>query len=271
MYKAYCTDLDGTLFNSKGNLSEENERAINEIHAMGVHFVPTSGRTINEMPKSLVENPAIRYIIYSNGAGVIDKETGKRSEELINEETAAKILDVLREFPSLLVIHKDTECYIDGVGVKKSDDYKINSAYLEIFKYINVVNEDFDSYVRASGSLEMIVAFFGKTVNERECIERLSRIEGIYITSSTDGNIEIISALANKGNGVRRFAKMAGVALSEIVATGDGKNDIALLESAGLPLAASNAKPELKAYAKDVICSSDEHVAKYVLDNYLRK
>jgi len=269
-YKAYCTDLDGTLLNSKSELSRKNAEAIKEIADMGVFFVPTSGRTIQEMPSKLVDDPAIRYIIYSNGAGVLDKETGKRDEELIDGKTVERILSVMRDFPSLLAIHKSTECFIDGEGVLNRNKYKINDAYIEIFKRINVIEHSFEGFIREAGAIEMFIAFFGVEVDEDECIKRLSQIPGIYITSSCDGNIEIISEHANKGNGIRRFAKMAGISREEIISSGDGRNDIALLEAAGLPLAVSNAKPELKEKARYIICSCNDHVAEYVLENYLR-
>lgn len=267
-YKAYCTDLDGTLFDNEGKLSEENEKAIESLVKKGVLFVPATGRTINELPESIKDNKNIRYIIYSNGAGVIDKQTGWKSESLICSEKARAVFNVLKSYEAIHTVHKDGDCYVNGETLASPDAYLITDAYVKAFKTFKVVDGDFLSFASELGEVEMICVFFEKNARKEECVDRLKEIEGIEITSSVGGNVEVISKCANKGNGVRRFAEYVGISSSEIIAVGDQKNDIELLRASGLPLAAENASPELKAFAKEVICKNTEHTAKFVLDKY---
>ena len=57
--------------------------------------------------------------------------------------------------------------------------------------------------------------------------------------------------------------------MSETIAVGDSRNDIAMLSEAGLSLAVSNASEELKKHADIVISSNEEHSAEYILKNFL--
>ena len=75
-YKIVATDLDGTLFNANVEISPENNAAIKALFDKEIYFVPSSGRTLCEIPKELTESPYIRFISFSNGASVYDKETG---------------------------------------------------------------------------------------------------------------------------------------------------------------------------------------------------
>ena len=76
-YKIVASDLDGTLLNKEQIISEENLQAISEMPSLGVEFVPTTGRSMNEIDPLLISSPDIRYIITSNGAVVYDKNIGK--------------------------------------------------------------------------------------------------------------------------------------------------------------------------------------------------
>ena len=71
-YKILASDLDGTLFTTKVEVSPQNNSAIKELHEKGIYFVPSSGRTLCEIPKELTENPYIRFIIFSNGSTIYD-------------------------------------------------------------------------------------------------------------------------------------------------------------------------------------------------------
>ena len=77
-YRIVASDLDGTLLNSSDLVSEENWAAIAEMKARGVHFVPCTGRTLNEMDPLIRDNSNVRYLIQSDGAVVYDKETDRR-------------------------------------------------------------------------------------------------------------------------------------------------------------------------------------------------
>ena len=77
-YKLIACDLDGTLFNSDGIMSEENSAAITELALRGVHFIPSSGRTFSDIPNNVRNHPAVRYIIHSSGAVIFDKRTQSR-------------------------------------------------------------------------------------------------------------------------------------------------------------------------------------------------
>lgn len=270
-FKAYCTDLDGTLLNSKAELSAENKEAMKKIVKEGVLLVPTSGRTIKEMPESILEHPSVRYLIYSNGAGVIDKLTGERSEVLINSVTAHEIFGIMKEYPHLCVVHHDLECYVDGEALIRREEYFLNDNYYNQFLKTNVIKSGFIDLVRKFDSFESIVIFFGKNTDQKSCIEKISKVKGIFITSSVGGNIEIMADGANKGSGIKRFAKMVNVDLANVICSGDGENDIDMLKACGLSLAVANSKPKIKACAKELICSCDEHVAKFVYENYIAK
>ena len=70
----YISDLDGTLLDSRGEISQENLDAIHELASCGIPVVPASGRSYSEMPEILRTNPDIRSYIYSNGAAVLDTD-----------------------------------------------------------------------------------------------------------------------------------------------------------------------------------------------------
>ena len=67
-YKLIASDIDGTLLNSKLQVSPENIIAIKTMIEKGIFFVPSSGRTYREMPDVIKEIAEIRYFICSNGS-----------------------------------------------------------------------------------------------------------------------------------------------------------------------------------------------------------
>ena len=76
-FEMIVSDLDGTLLGSDMNLSEKNRIAIEKLCDMGIEFVPSSGRTLYQIPSEIRENPNFRYIIYSNGTAIHDVKAGK--------------------------------------------------------------------------------------------------------------------------------------------------------------------------------------------------
>jgi hydroxymethylpyrimidine pyrophosphatase-like HAD family hydrolase len=92
----------------------------------------------------------------------------------------------------------------------------------------------------------------------------------VKIAASEKYNIEIYHKSAGKGRALYPLAEFLGCDISEIIAVGDSKNDVEMVEEAGLGLAMSNSMEELKAIADEIICSNEEHAAKYILENYIK-
>ena len=60
-YRAVFSDLDGTALNDRGSISQENLDAITALHERGLLFIPTTGRSLYEIPTALLEHPHVRY------------------------------------------------------------------------------------------------------------------------------------------------------------------------------------------------------------------
>lgn len=271
-YKVICSDLDGTLLDSESRLSPENAEAISELAKRGIIFVPTTGRTILELPDAIREHKDVRYFIYSNGAGIYDAKEDKAYEYLLSPETVGKLLEIFKKYKVMLFCHKDRGLFMDDDEFPNYKEYKIWKSYLELFRVIppELRLHNFWDFLKNSGDVEMIVGFFGKEEKrEAECRAELEKIPGIHVTSSADGNIEIVNGAANKGNAVRRLSELLGISTDEFITAGDSINDVEMLELAGLSLAVSGAKPATKAAADKIICSNDEHIAKYILENII--
>ena len=69
-------DLDGTVFNDEKQISPRTLKAIRAALDKGVDVLPATGRTVDGVPRQFLEIPGVRYALTSNGASVVDLQTG---------------------------------------------------------------------------------------------------------------------------------------------------------------------------------------------------
>lgn len=269
-YKLIASDLDGTLFNKKGEISEQNYAAIKTMYERGIYFVPTSGRSFGEMPKVLKENPYIRYYIGSDGGTIYDKKTNTTHSLTLPKELSHFILDKLFCYPVNIVLHADNASYVDA-DMHNADDYRAHNyseswIQLAFETYEPVKNFKEFAYTK---DVELFCPFFKNYDEILECKEFFGAHPELLVAQSHKYNLEVFWKNAGKGNALLMLADILGIDRRDTIAVGDSTNDLTMIEAAGLGLAMENAVDELKSIAHTVICSNEQHSAKYILDNYL--
>ena len=272
-YKIIATDLDGTLLNSKKEVSAENVAAIHEMAEMGVFFVPSSGRTLGEFPASVNAIPDTRYIIYSNGAGIYDSvKKAPLDTRYMKKEHLRPVWDLLFEYESLPLVHYNGDVYVnaDFHSVEGYDSYRAPRSYQIAMFASAVPMENFKEFCYGLDEVEMLCVFFKRDSELEACREKLlaSGLFGVAATETT--NIEFFDKDAGKGSALLRLADLLGIDRRETVAVGDNVNDLDNFSHAGLSLAMGNATDEIKAIANQTICTNDEHAMKYILEHILR-
>lgn len=269
-YKLVASDLDGTLLNSASEVSDENMSAIKELAKRGINFVPSTGRTIAEIPVAIKECPDIRYFIYANGAAVYDKVTGKRILTCLPNYTVQKILDIVNAYESHVTIRFDGCAYVDGNFQSDHDFeyYNVCEAHVHVVRNFAIYSDDFKKLSYSSDNVEVVSVFFHNYEDKLKCRETLMGLGGLRVVEVDTFNIEIVNENAGKDNALHSLADLIGIDIADAISIGDSNNDKSIVEAAGLGLAVSNATDELKSIADAVICSNDEHAAAYVLKNY---
>ena len=266
--KLIVSDLDGTLLGSDMTLSLENQKAIEEFIRLGILFVPSSARTLYEIPECVRENPNIRYITYSNGTAVYDKDTGRKiiSHE-ISRDDANKTLDILAEYDVLWTAHLDGKAYYDKD--KATDEifkhYQVSDYYRDVILQGEMA-DNIENLAREAESVESFFIFFHSDKEQEELGRRLeSEVGSITVTSSIAHEFELCSGDSGKGTALSELSEILGIPGEKIIAIGDSRNDTSMFPYARLALCVSNGSCEARELADEVICSNDGHVADYVL------
>ena len=269
-YKIVATDLDGTLLNSDSKVSEENFAAIHALAEKGVHCAIATGRTLDELPKPILECEDIRYIIYSNGAMVLDKAENRRLGACIDQRTIRRMMDIFADYKVHISVRYEGTCYTDATLplIESADFYRIDPSHVRCVGETGRAIRDFTATVRAMEEAEVFSVFFHSDEEQAACKARLEKIDGIYIAGICDTNFEIFNIDAGKDKALLRLADLLGVPKKKTMSLGDSGNDVAITKAAGLGLAVSNAQKILKDVADEIVCSNDEHVMQYVLEHY---
>ena len=267
-FKLIASDIDGTLVGEDSIVSKENLAAIKKMREMGIHFVPTTGRSYYEIPEALIACEDIRYYITSNGACIYDKEKDEATFFSLSGEKVKELISITEDYDVCYTAHKDKLAYFDQrISEEEMMYFSIEKAYRDVFLQMTHFEDIYD--FTKDDKTEMFVAFFHDMDERLACIERLKKVEGVTVTGSIPYNVEIISSKATKGNSLTRLLEQLSIKKEECIAVGDSPNDLTLLPAAGLPLAVENASPLLKEKASHVICHQSEHIAKYILENFL--
>lgn len=266
-------DLDGTLLTTDKRLTEYTKEILKKAVDRGVIVLPVTGRPLSGVPKEISGFDGIRYMITSNGARVV--EEGKTiHENLLSVEKARKILDIFEDYDTLRDIYYDGQGYMPKSFVSRIDEYVTSPAMARYIASTRVPIDDLRrKFEEENRSLDKIQALFCRKGEQKEAWKRVEVLGDVEVTGALDTNIEVNAGGVHKGAALLWLAEKLGVDKEEVMAFGDGSNDLKMIEEAGVGVAMANAiKPVIDA-ADLVALSNDEDgvakaVEKYVLNMY---
>lgn len=258
--KLIALDLDGTLLNSKKQLSKENRKALTECIENGILVVPCTGRTADGIPSEIKDIDGIRYAIATNGAVIHDlKENAVLDTRMLTWEKAMELLEFVDNYPVMY------DPYIEGRGITEPkffenlSDYCLTDALQDLVKKTRDLHPSIIDYVRnIRKPVEKINLFFPDMEGRARLRAELNKQADILVTSSIPNNLEINALGASKGEAIHRLADLLGIDRAQTMAIGDGENDFTMIRMAGVGVAMKNASEELQAEANYVTETNDD-------------
>lgn len=272
MYKLLATDLDGTLFDSRGKVSEGNRRAIRQAVEQGVKFVLCSGRAPYEGVSALGEELGLNcpgnYYICCSGGLIVDAATLEIvAGNFLPKERAKELLRIGEGFfedmgKAAIRLHTTEKMYAKNREVWDNDiEQRTGKQFLPLPEDVRKVEGEITKVLFLSREDGYAMRFY----------DRMEKVlpEGALGYRMPPALAEYVSADANKGHAVAQLAAILGLSPKETVCVGDGWNDISMLESAGLGVAVRNAPEDVSRHA-DVILdkTNDEDAVAAVLERY---
>lgn len=267
-------DLDGTLLNAKKELSDDSERVLKEAIRQGVTIVIATGRPLSGVPSFLREFPGIRYFLTANGARIYDR---KQTEpllftHLLSKEDAMQVLKLFEEYDTLKDIYYDGVGYATQEELEKLEKYYPDPAMREYIWNTRVRVENLQDKIQACTlGLDKIHAVFADLEERKEAIRRLEETTNLSVTGAFLHNIEVNAKDVNKGNGILELGAYLGIGQEEMMACGDGLNDLSMIRKAGFGVAMANGNEEVRKCADYVTLSHEEDGVAKAIEKFVLK
>jgi len=288
MYKLAAIDLDGTMLNQYGIVTEKTKEAIKKVQEKGIEVIIASGRPIASIKAIAKEIKCDKYFIAGNGAIIYDME----KEEIIYENTLKKqkVLEILKicEENSIYyniytekeILAKSLQCnvlYYHKENANKPEQDKTHIKLIEnLYEYIENANEKIIKITVCENN-ETIFNSIMRKLKEIEEIEVLdiSHMSRKVIKQGTQEipieyyYTEISSKNVDKWSAIEFLQQKIKLKKEEIIAIGDNINDKKMIENAGLGIAMGQSHPTVKMVANQITTSNLEDGVARALDSLL--
>lgn len=270
MSTLYITDLDGTLLNSDGVLSEYTKQKINEFSERGIHFSFATARSVMSAAPLLAGVKISAPAVLMNGVFVYD--TNEKKAVSYNEIPPSNLKEIAEIFKAhgmhffLFLYGDDGEMYmeydeLDGEGMEEF--YRSRKEMLG-----NRFTRAEDITAVPDGRHAVYISRWAPHSELLPVTEKLKKVRGVSFafyadTYSDDWLLEIFSEKSSKASSAEEVKKIINA--DSITAFGDNYNDILMLKRADRAVAVRNAVQELKDLADFVIGTNDEDsVVKFI-------
>ena len=267
-YQMLVLDLDGTLTNSKKEITEPTRKALLEIQKEGKIVVLASGRPINgvaPLADILEMEKYGGYMLSFNGARITRCSTG----EIVYNRTLPPsvirpIYETVKTYPGVDIIsYTDTEI-LSGIC---SNEYTEKEKFINNMKIVPVADFpdalDFPvNKLLLPGPPELLEEIMPRLKEEYHSLLNIYRSEPYFL--------EIKPQNIDKAHSLQKLLSSIGLTADEMICCGDGYNDLSMIEYAGLGVAMENAQPVIKEAANFVTRSNDEDGILYVIDRFMR-
>lgn len=254
MIKLITIDVDGTLVTPLKRLTKENIAAIDKAKKAGIHIALVSGRPFHSMVdlnKRLGLDKKGHFTICQNGSYVFDNFSQKPMFGTFQSPSDLVKVAKLLENYRLDISAMDGENFYSNKkrsNIYTKIDAKIHKMPIKIVDYENLPEDMEFGRFMVLGSKGEIKRFVENMPDEIR--------NNYYPVQTAPFLVEIMNKNTNKGYAISQMADKLGYKMEEVMAIGNEKNDIPMLEAAGFAVAMGNAVDELKKHA-DYITKSN--------------
>lgn len=258
--KMIAFDCDGTLLNDRKEMTEYTRNVLIRAIEQGIEVLAATGRPLSGVPKEVRNLPGVRYAITSNGARIVDmKEEKVLYESSMSVETGKQVLDIFSQYDTYKEVFLEGNGYCNAHELEEAESYVILPSMAVYLRECRIpVPDVYKKLENANLRVDKVHALF-KNRNEKEkAFQQLEKIPQIAATGAMENNIEVNAFGVNKGEGILKLGEFLGIAREEIMACGDGMNDLEMVREAGLGVAMENAVQPVKDAADYITVSNEE-------------
>ncbi len=260
-----AADMDGTLLNSRSQLTDFTIAAIHEAQSKGIIFAICSGRYLENI-QILLKDAGIECPIIALNGCVVQAGEKRVHTEFMAKNTVSRLHEAFERAGASYYLfgpqsvtarrpgqrHHSEISYAKrleeewGITFSKGKEAAEAASQKEQFKYF--VYQDFES------------------CTIEQAFESAKDIPGIAFTRSGNESFEVMPLDVDKKSGLERLARYLNIPMSEVMAIGDHDNDIPMLKAAGLGVAMGNAVEGAKR-AADIVTeyNNDDGAAKAII------
>lgn len=249
-FKAICTDIDGTLLNSERDLSPRL-KAVIQLLPQDFPLILASSRMPDAMRHLLFDlgKPSEPIIAY-NGGFVLDGKGNVLDSACIPLELVSKILDMTRKTDIHVSLYQGENWYEpkpDYWAKREIQNTKVEPTWMSGEEVLDLwAKDNLGAHkVMVMGDSNEISWIFGEL--------HFEHAKDLHLYRSKDTYIEIAPRKISKATALKLVLDhLYDFGMEEVIAFGDNYNDIDLIQRVGWGVAVANARPEVKAVAKEI-------------------
>ncbi|GAB2769460.1 HAD family hydrolase [Salinimicrobium soli] len=259
--KLIVSDMDGTLLNSKHEVSPEFFELFPQLQEREILFAVASGRQYYSLRERMEPIKDEIIFIAENGAIVMEKGEQKHIQPM-QQEQVQKIIKEVKNLggKKYLVLCGRKQAYIENT------DKEFMDPFLEHYEKYKVV----DTLEKVEDDLILKVTICDLEGAEENSLPHVEHFKkDLQVKLAGKIWIDFNHKEAQKGNALSAIQKIHQISKEETMAFGDYLNDIELYDHAGIGYAVENAHPEVKKAAEFTTKSNDENGVEVILREVL--
>ena len=233
-YKIIACDLDDTLLDDFGKISQKNKESIEKLPIYGIKFLLVTGRTYKSVLPFYNELHLNTPIITSGGTQVFDSSGNMIFHDLLPKEKVKALLKYSVE----------------------------NGIHAQVY-----MGEDFQ-YLKSCEEADYYASY-----TEQKAPEQIERIKNIFpelsVMRSKGRLIEVYTRHASKGNALKHIVEKMGFFKDEVVAVGDSTIDLSMLEYAALSSAPESSLLEVKEKVDVILKDNNSSCVHELIERYV--
>ncbi len=262
--KVIAVDIDGTLLNSKHELTTRVEKALRAAVDKDVRVVLTTGKT-RVSANWLVERLGLTTPgVFLQGLAIYEPDGTVRYQQTLDVGLARQVITFAEDRGFTVVVYSGPNLLMHiehPIGETLAKDYHEPKAEV-IGPLQNVLGELPVNKLVLHGPEKRIKAL-------RWQLSMQLNGAATLVQAQVPTMLEVLPPGASKGAALKRLLKDMGVSPENVLAIGDGENDISMVELAGLGVAVGNGHDGLKESADHVVASNDDDGVAEALERFV--